>query len=645
MILVSAGLLFAGAQEETTEETMESTTSNEMSENLSGNIGQWATISDYSSETGRTIDSYNEAPMLTQKVSAGELPPVEERLPEEPAVVEPEEIVGDYGGTLTHAGVNPRGSLVNYMTGYEPLVRWARDGKTIIPGVAKDYEISDGGRTYTMYLREGMKWSDGEPFTTEDLMFWWDDVINNENLYPSIPFYYKTGGEPMEVTAIDDYTIRFEFTEPAGLFLEQMAFRHQYWWPKHFMKQFHADYADADALKAEMDERGFDTWHNMFLSIGENNAFEPGLPTLKAWYVTEYGTNKISLERNPYYYKVDTKGNQLPYIDNRFHPLYEDHEIITLKAISGEIDWQAWGLRFRDYPLLKENEEKGDYRVFTWASYPLDFPRWNEDAQEYDAEKANELLDGLGLEWDEDREWRLNQNGEQLAFVTDIRMGRTSEEFWELMQAHLAEVGIKIDLRFHTPEVWMTKVANGETSLAGYNEQFLPNLNCNVEWQRELLSEVDFRTAVSHAINRPEMNELLYFGLADTLPYYLFHWELSAQMLPVDTNCFWGPKWGLWYSTNGEQGVEPPEHIKKMQNNFDELQVTADPEEKRALMDAILKDFHEGLYQIKSVRVPWLVIARSNLRNVLEEKGFRDWRAQAPGYTNMEQWSFIEDWE
>ena len=153
-----------------------------------------------------------EAPSLAEMVAAGTLPPLEERLPLEPMVIEPEESIGTYGGTW-RAGL--RGGSDNawiYRTiAYEQMTRWERDWSGVRPNIAKGWDVSDDSTEYTFYLREGMRWSDGEPFTSDDVVFWYEDVLMNEELTPSVPNWLMAGDEPVVVEAVDDYTVKFSF--------------------------------------------------------------------------------------------------------------------------------------------------------------------------------------------------------------------------------------------------------------------------------------------------------------------------------------------------------------------------------------------------------------------------------------------------
>ncbi len=221
----------------------------------------YSTLAEYEKFTGKKIEKFHEAPMLRVKVAAGELPPVEERLPEEPMVIEPYEEIGQYGGTWHHATISPTSSLINRRTGYEPLVRWSCDAMSVIPGVAKEWKISNNGKTYTFYLRKGMKWSDGYPFTADDIVFWYEDILLNKELTPVFPEWLITGKEPVKIEKLDDYTVRFNFTQPQGLLLENLAFHEEIFYPKHYLKRFLPHYTSKEELEKMAKKEQFKFWH------------------------------------------------------------------------------------------------------------------------------------------------------------------------------------------------------------------------------------------------------------------------------------------------------------------------------------------------------------------------------------------------
>ena len=208
---------------------------------------------------------YKEAPILAQLTTAGKLPPVAQRLPDEPMVVTPFKTVGTYGGTwrLSMASASDIGSLVRTI-GYDNLTRWkmwSPDVKQadilpdVQPNVAKSIDIAEDGKLYTFHLRKGLKWSDGHPYTADDVMFWYDDVFSNTEIMPAKPIWSMRGGKPVVVEKVDDYTVTFRFAAPHGLLLQQLARPANdpepnvpTAYPRHYLSQFHKKYnAGVDA--------------------------------------------------------------------------------------------------------------------------------------------------------------------------------------------------------------------------------------------------------------------------------------------------------------------------------------------------------------------------------------------------------------
>jgi peptide/nickel transport system substrate-binding protein len=277
---------------------------------------------EYQRATGKRITKFNEAPMLAELVKAGKLPPVEKRLPSEPLVIVPVEEVGQYGGTARVFS----NSITGYgegecLIGFEGIVKLGPDGTSVVPNIAKSWKFTNGGKTLTLYLRKGIKWSDGVPFTADDILFWWEDVILNDDLTPVKPKTWSPGGKLMRVEKVDDYTVSLHFAIPYPFAILYLAHawgaQGSFYYPKHYSKNFHPKYVPLDELNKKAKAEGFDNWWQLF---GKYNSFfgggganvEPGTPTLQAFMVAKKGTDVIISERNPYYWKVDIAGNQLP---------------------------------------------------------------------------------------------------------------------------------------------------------------------------------------------------------------------------------------------------------------------------------------------------------------------------------------------
>ncbi|MGL4608407.1 MAG: ABC transporter substrate-binding protein [Trueperaceae bacterium] len=297
---------------------------------------------------------YKESPYLADKG----LPPVVERLPVNPKVIAPFEGKTNYGGVLRFGflGKGPGWGGIGYLAGWEYLGFWTPDMSMseVEPNVAESWEISDDGRSYTFKLREGMKWSDGAPFTADDIMFYIEDIVFNEELNGGsvrADWLPTTTGDQLQVEKLDDYTVKFTFVEPNSTFLYTVSTysgRQLIFYPKHYLSQFHPKYNEnVDELVAAS---GKATWTELFAEKASGptednmnwlNFPAAERPTINPWIVkTPLGTGtQIVLERNPYYWKVDDQGNQLPYIDEVIGISYEDAEARTLDMLNGELDF------------------------------------------------------------------------------------------------------------------------------------------------------------------------------------------------------------------------------------------------------------------------------------------------------------------
>ena len=306
--------------------------------------------------TAAPVSMYQESPMLAAKVEAGELPPVDERLPETPRVIKgltPEQ--GVYGGELRvgFVGASPEWGGLLFVAAWEHLVQWKPDFSGYEPNLAESMEVSDDVTEYTFHLRKGLKWSDGEPFTADDIMFYIEDVMFDPDLSPGGP-----GADwlPTDMAAdfraekIDDYTVKFIFPKPYGIFPYKLAAwdgRYFAFYPKHYLQQFHKKYnPNVDDLVAA--EGDVTDWMGLFFKKGPDTWANPGrfyqypeIPSLYPWITTQpLGTGtQVRLERNPYYWKVDEQGNQLPYIDKILGISYQDAESRTFAMMNGDLDF------------------------------------------------------------------------------------------------------------------------------------------------------------------------------------------------------------------------------------------------------------------------------------------------------------------
>jgi peptide/nickel transport system substrate-binding protein len=333
------------------------------------------TLTSVSAQGGK----YSEAPDLAKRVAAGELPPVDQRLPEDPLVHNYGE-VGVYGGEwimgMDGTDDNP---LILKSILYDGLVRWDRKWQQVIPNLASSWTVEGEGRKYTFNLRRGVKWSDGKPFTSADIMFWVEHVVGNEEIDRNFPRFTRVADESPTVTAPDAYTIVFEWPIPHGTFLQELAAPQGLevtGYQAEYSKKFHAAFnPDIETL---VKEGGFENWLDLWEAKAEfsNSGINPRnqnpeLPSLMAWVFTgRLGEGEqVTAVRNPYYWKVDTAGNQLPYIDRVTFRSVSDRETLRLQGAAGSWTFQDRRLGGLQYAELYAGSAKdGNYRLFRTLS-------------------------------------------------------------------------------------------------------------------------------------------------------------------------------------------------------------------------------------------------------------------------------------
>lgn len=305
----------------------------------------------------------NESPILRELVEEGELPPVAERVGAEPLVLRGVEGVGNYGGTWFRVANSPEDILTgNNRVSGSTLVRWSPMGYPIRPNIAKGWEVSEDRREWTFFLRKGMKWSDGHPFSADDIIYWWEEEWSY--LYSAPPQWMVVKGKSGKIVKIDDHTVRFVFEYPYGNFLEQLASNAFPYSPRHYMRQFHPEFGDDDRIRMELDRRGLNSKRTLYVQM--TNARNPEHPRLWPWIYRTYRSHPPeSFVRNPYYWAVDEAGNQLPYVDRIFYDVRSEN-LIPISAAAGQLTMQARHIRYEDYTLLMENRERNDYQVYHW---------------------------------------------------------------------------------------------------------------------------------------------------------------------------------------------------------------------------------------------------------------------------------------
>ena len=607
------------------------------------------------------IDEFSESDILIEKVESGNLPPVEERLPVDPPVRAPYESVGEYGGTFRVASTGV--DVYHEMTHARVPNLFTNDpgASEVIPEIAEGYEFKDDSTRLVIYLREGLKWSDGEPFTTDDIMFWYESEILHDDITIWARSFWEVEGEFPEVKQVDEYTVEFIFPEPfrptEGLLNYWTAQQNNLFVPAHYLKKYHIDHNENVEELVEKDD-DYDTWLDQYYGRREvHSSYRyPEMPVLGPWKLVERSSSRRVLERNPYYFMVDTEGNQLPYLDEIVVDIYSDVEVAILDAMQGNLDLAAMILRSSEFPMYVQNETQGDYSTFRYRSgnvsevtYALNLnhpdeaknelfndvrfrqalslaidrheinefvylglgdPRqftidpsasyykeeWGEAFAEYDPERAIDLIEEIGLEKGSDGYYKL-PNGEDLIIELRVPSGSDTgtvgmDEVNELVSDYWNEIGVRTEFEMVSRELYTSQT-----------------------------SETEHDIAVWHADRMEELRAYLP-GLA---PIHL------------SGNLQYGNEWARWKNyqewldrdKTGEEpaseGVEPPEYIKDYMDLVDSWYTAQTDEEYLQIAEEIF-DFHsENLFVIGTVaKALRPVIINNRVNNVPEQLPFSD---------------------
>ena len=582
-----------------------------------------------------------ENPFFASKVNAGDLPKIDDRAPAEPALVDS---TGRPGGDLNILMATPKDTRMMVVYGYARLVCLTPELK-FAPDILKAIDVEDG-RVFTLHLRKGMKWSDGQPFTAEDFRYWFEDVASNHQLTPGgLPVDLLPAGEKPKFEVLDETTVRYSWSRPNPVFLPEIAGPDPLfiYCPAHYLKQFHAKFASKAQLKALVKQAGVRNWaalHYRHDTMYKND--NPDLPSLEPWILkTKPPAERYIFERNPYYYRIDKAGNQLPYIDRVIMSL-ADSRIISAKTAAGESDLQARYLSFDDYTFLRQGEDRNHYNVRLWrtgpgsefALYPnlnISDPVWRELMRDlrfrralslavnrhelnevlyfglaiegqntvlpqsplyepayrqawaqYDLGEANRLLDLIGLTQRGSDNVRLLSDGRPIEIIVEYS-GELPEEpdVLELIRDSWRHIGIRLFAKPAQLTLFRRRVFSGEA---------LMSLDKGIE------------NGLANSASSP--------------------WEFA----PTSQEELEWPKWGQYYETKGQAGEAPdlPSAVK-LRDLFRQWLGTASEEAQQNVWHQILKVWADEVFSIGTIGgVLQPVVISDKLRNV-PEKGIYNW--------------------
>ncbi|HLV12186.1 MAG TPA: ABC transporter substrate-binding protein [Trueperaceae bacterium] len=600
---------------------------------------------------------YQEAPMLAELVAAGELPPVEERLPEEPLVIEPFEGIGTYGGVIRRGFTGP-GDHNNYTRwAYDSLLRFSVDGSEIVPHIIRAWEPSEDFHTWTLHLRPGMKWSDGHPFTADALLFYYEAVLQNEELTPSVPVWIANhDGTLAAMRAIDDYTVEVEFDFPYTLFPMELTFRdggdrtlaaHL---PGHYLAQFHPDYGDPEEIARMVSEAGLNDWTQLFMQKGIITD-NPERPSTAAWvpYRSSVSDQVFTLRRNPYYFAVDPAGNQLPYVDEIQFRFFADVEALNFAAVAGELDMQDRHIQLTNYPVLVENAERSGYRVITWPTFGgNDAALWVNQQYTIDPELGELLANrdfrialSIGIDREEIREaaflglgeirqpvaapWHPYYPGDEYAFQHTEFDPERANEILDGLGLQRGPNGMRT-LPSGAPlrlEISVVPAFGPWPDVAQLIASDFADLG--------LTTDVQVRERTAHFTMRDANELIMEIWNEDTSG---FPFTGNPKIDPrSDPATIFAVESRTWYATDGERGREPTPEIARIVEIIEEAK-TVGTDRQIELAQELNRLVADQLYGIGTVgltpMIQGVVVVNANLANVPDLVA-NDWPLRTPG--------------
>ncbi len=590
-------------------------------------------------QAARAFSGYVDSDWLDLRVDLGNLPPVAERLPREPRVINLAAMgrtPGKHGGTIRILIGGQRDERYMPINGYSRLVGYDPD-LNMVADILSGWEVQKD-RIFTLHLRPGHRWSDGHAFTAEDFRYCWQDVILRDGLGGMPPDLTVNGAPPL-FEVLDDVTVRYTWPAPQPDFLPMLAapVPQRVFMPAHYMKQFHGDYTAATDLDRLVAANRVDDWQELHMKMGRSSRPEnPDLPTLEPWLPRSAPpAQQFVFERNPFFHRVDENGRQLPYVD-RVVLNVSSYDIIPAKVATGDSDLQPFGIEFSDYTLVKEAEKRFPLKVDLWTrsqgsrlallpnltcadpvwrglfrdvrmrramslainrteinkalffglaresantvlpQSPLYRPEYATAWSTYDPEQANALLDQAGMSPIRADGYRRLPDGTTAGIMIDSAGESTLEtDVLELVADHFRQIGIALWTRVSQRDLFRSRAMAGTISMSVW-------------------------VGLDNAIPTAEMP-----------PY---------ELAPTTEDQYNWPQWGVYYGSKGTQGSPPdlPE-VQELVRLVQRWRGSRSHDERTEIWHRMLSIHAEQVFSIGTVNgAQQPVVHSTRLRNVPE---------------------------
>ncbi|MEM9623924.1 MAG: ABC transporter substrate-binding protein, partial [Pseudomonadota bacterium] len=573
------------------------------------------------------LTEFSQSPML----DAQNLPPVAQRLPEDPVVITPYGSMGQYGGTARLIVED-----VPMLRSPEGLFTIAADHKTILPNLALSYHYSADGRELTVRLRRGLKWSDGQPLSAADFLFAINDLQLNMSFQP-VPPPEMIG---LAMRAVDPWTLVYTFPKPSPFFVNNMAQQpERYLAPKHYLEQFHPSYTDQAVIAERLERMGFINWQT-FMSAALTQRRIPELvnqPTMLAFMPREFTPTQSTYARNPYYFKIDPQGRQLPYIDAIEAEVVGDTAVAIAKASTGQLDFAGFRLPTQDIPLLKLGEKSSGIQVKIWRRL-----HGSDLALQANLNHADQRLRTLFQDVRFRRGLSLAINREEMNQI--IYFGRgVPRQVTVIPESDYFEPAFATAYTQYDPaaakslfdEIGLVDIDGDGMREFPDGSKFIPTVEY-VDTETPKQISMELITSYWNAVGIDVRPRLIDRGLqlaramSNEFVMTLWHADRTTDILFPGNPDFWVPRklaaslamwseWSRWYLTGGQQGQQPPPDVIELQRIADEFSTTMDPVRRVQLGKQILATNAEELWTIGTVGLaPQPVVVSDRLKNVVD---------------------------
>lgn len=626
---------------------------------------------DYSEGASAQWFPKHQSPLLEQLQQQGLIEPLAQRVGPEPLVVEGIDGIGRYGGTwyrlTTGTDMKEMGDRLSYVT----LVRWSAQGYPIVPHLAKSYHISKDNYEFTFHLRKGIKWSDGHPFTADDILFWWEHIANDTSIMANVPDIMKIRGQPGSIEKIDDYTIQFRFPYPNGIFLSKLAsdgnIDSMLNCPKHYLSKYHPTMGDQELIDKTIKAKRMPSKTALFRDMLLNILEYPDMPRLWPWIYRKYkAVPPQSFVRNPYFWMVDTQGNQLPYID-RIVFQQKSPDMIPIAAANGEVTMQMRFIPYEEYTHFMKQQQLGGYHVYHW--YPGDRSTFviapninykvdpNDPVTVYKHELLNDKRFRQALSLAINRKKIIAAEFSGQAEPAQCAPGPSSffyhEQLYHAFTAYdphkSCDLLNEIGLRKRDNEGYRTFPDGNKMTFylniaSGFSSPGAAQLVCD-DW-----------SAVGLRVILKIRNRGLFYTEKIALKHDLDVWVGNSEYLPVIEPRYFVPMipacnfavgYAKWYMNGGLYSnpeaslpgcIEPPLNhpCRQVMTLYDRACQYNDRSQLRAIFNEIFDINRENLWTINlSTPPPVIVIVKEGLKNV-PHTAVASWMFRTPGNAGME---------